>query len=72
MNAFPFILGAAALLPLYLTFPGHAGKDKRAPFLGRNIAHNMAFLIRSIAAQKEEKGLPVEEHGSFTSFPDGK
>ena len=38
----------------------------------RNIAHNMAFLIRSIAAQKEEKGLPVEEHGSFTSFPDGK
>lgn len=39
MNAFPFILGAAALLPLYLTFPGHAGKDKRAPFLGRNIAH---------------------------------
>ena len=40
--------------------------------VGRNIAHNMAFLIRSIAAQKEEKGLPVEEHGSFTSFPDGK
>ena len=30
------------------------------------------FLIRSIAAQKEGKGLPVEEHGSFTSFPDGK
>ena len=38
----------------------------------RNIGHNMAFLIRAIAAEKERSGLPVVERGSFTSFPDGK
>ena len=38
----------------------------------RNLAHNMAFLIRAIAAEKEKSGLPPVEHGSFTSFTDGK
>ncbi len=38
----------------------------------RNLARNMAFLIRAIAAQKEKAGLPVVEDASFTSFPDGK
>ncbi len=38
----------------------------------RNLARNMTFLIRAIAAQKEKAGLPVMEDTSFTSFPDGK
>ncbi len=38
----------------------------------RNLARNMAFLIRAIAAEKERIGLPEVERGSFTSFPDGK
>lgn len=38
----------------------------------RNLGRNMAFLIRAIAAEKERNGLPLAEHTSFTSFPDGK
>ena len=38
----------------------------------RNLARNMAFLIRAIQAEKARSGLPAEEHGFFTSFPDGK
>ena len=38
----------------------------------RNLARNMAFLIRAIASEKEARGLPAVERGSFTSFPDGK
>ncbi len=38
----------------------------------RNLARNMAFLIRAIAAEKEKSGLPLVERGNFTSFPDGK
>ena len=38
----------------------------------RNLARNMAFLIRAIAAQRERTGLPQLERGAFTSFPDGK
>ena len=38
----------------------------------RNLAKNMAFLIRAIAREREACGLPALEHGSFTSFPDGK
>ena len=38
----------------------------------RNLARNMAFLIRAIAAEKARSGLPEVERGSFTSFPDGK
>ena len=38
----------------------------------RNLARNMAFLIRAIAAEKEKNGLPEVERGCFTSFPDGK
>lgn len=35
----------------------------------RNLGHNMAFLIKAINAAKSE--IPVQEKGSFTSFPDG-
>lgn len=38
----------------------------------RNLARNMAFLIRAIADAKEKYGAPEQERGSFTSFPDGK
>ena len=38
----------------------------------RNLARNMAFLLRAIHAEKEKNGLPTMEHESFTSFPDGK
>ncbi len=38
----------------------------------RNLARNMAFLIRAIGAEKERSGLPAVEESSFTSFPDGK
>lgn len=38
----------------------------------RNLARNMAFLIRAVADAKEKYGAPEQERGSFTSFPDGK
>ena len=38
----------------------------------RNLARNMTFMIRAIAAEKEKSGLPLRERGEFTSFPDGK
>ena len=38
----------------------------------RNLARQMAFLIRAIHAEKEKSGLPELERGAFTSFPDGK
>ncbi|MBQ4425863.1 MAG: flavodoxin family protein [Lachnospiraceae bacterium] len=38
----------------------------------RNLARNMAFLIRAIADAKEKYGLPETEQRFVTSFPDGK
>lgn len=37
----------------------------------RNLAHNMAFLVRAIADAKAQYGMPENEHSFFTSFPDG-
>ena len=38
----------------------------------RTLAHNMAFLLRAIEAEKEKNGLPEKEpQHEFTSFPDG-
>ncbi len=34
----------------------------------RNLARNMAFLIKAIRAQKEISGIPEQEHSEFTSF----
>lgn len=34
----------------------------------RNLARNMAFLIKAIRARKEAEGLPAQEHNQFTSF----
>lgn len=38
----------------------------------RNLARNMVFMIRAIAAEKEKSSYPEMEHNMFTSFPDGK
>ena len=38
----------------------------------RNLARNMAFLLRAIAAERERAGFPEVEADAFTSFPDGK
>ena len=38
----------------------------------RNLARNMAFMIRAFEAEKERNGFPEVERGFFTSFPDGK
>ena len=38
----------------------------------RNLARNMAFLMKSIALGKAAYGLPERERGAFTSFQDGK
>ncbi len=34
----------------------------------RNLARNMAFLIKAIRTQKEVEGIPEQERDSFTSF----
>ena len=49
-----------------------AKKDLEGMQTMRNLARNMAFMIRAIAAEKERSGIPENERGSFTSFPDGK
>ena len=47
-------------------------KDKEGLQVMRNLAHNMAFLIKAIAAEKEKSGLPLVERGALTNFADGK
>ena len=47
-------------------------KDAEGLQTMRNLARNMAFLMKAIADGREKYGLPDVEHGSFTSFPDGK
>ena len=37
----------------------------------RNLGRNMAFMIKAINLGKEKYGLPENESGTFTSFPDG-
>ena len=38
----------------------------------RNLARNMAFMIKAFDDAKDKYGEPVLERGSFTSFADGK
>jgi multimeric flavodoxin WrbA len=55
---------------------GFTAEDVRKDLEGlqvmRNLARNMAFLIRAIEAERERNGIPPMERGAFTSFPDGK
>ncbi len=47
-------------------------KDAEGLQIMRNLARNMAFLIKAIADAKEKYGLPEVERKAVTSFPDGK
>lgn len=51
---------------------GYTGEDVAHDLEGlqtmRNLARNMAFLIRAIADRKAADGLPEQERGTFTSF----
>lgn len=38
----------------------------------RNLARNVAFLIKAIHEEKNKNGLPNQERTYYTSFPDGK
>ena len=51
---------------------GDVGKDLEGLQTMRNLARNMAFMIRAFADAREKYGLPEMERGAFTSFPDGK
>lgn len=55
---------------------GFSAKDVQKDLEGlqtmRNLARNMAFLIRAIEAERERNGIPPMERDAFTSFPDGK
>ena len=55
---------------------GHSAEDVKKDLEGlqtmRNLARNMAFMIRAFEAEKARSGLPLVEREFFTSFPDGK
>ena len=48
--------------------PGEAEEDGEGLQTMRYLAHNMAFLMRSIQLGKEKYGLPEREEGIFTHF----
>ncbi len=52
--------------------PEDVKKDLEGLQTLRNLARNMAFLIRAIGEEKKRSGLPLEETEALTSFPDGK
>ena len=52
--------------------PEDVKKDLEGLQTMRNVARNMAFMIRAFAQAREKEGYPVMETGCFTSFPDGK
>lgn len=47
-------------------------KDLEGLQVMRNLARNMSFMMKAIADAKEKYGIPENERGCFTSFPDGK
>lgn len=47
-------------------------KDLEGLRIMRNLARNMAFMIKAINDGKEKYGLPTVERGPATSFSDGK
>ena len=48
--------------------PGEAAEDAEGLQTMRTLAHNMAFLMRSIALGKAQYGLPEKEKGIATNF----
>lgn len=55
---------------------GFTAEDVRLDLEGlqtmRNLARNMSFLMKAISEAGKKYGLPEQERGAFTSFPDGK
>ena len=55
---------------------GHTAEDAKKDLEGlqtmRNLARNMAFMIKAFADAKEKYGYPEMEKSYFTSFTDGK
>lgn len=52
--------------------PEDVQKDKEGLQNMRNLARDMAFMIKAFKDAKEKYGLPEVETSAFTSFPDGK
>ncbi len=50
---------------------GDVEKDAEGLQTMRNLGRNMAFLIKAIALAKKQYGIPENEKGTYTSFPDG-
>ena len=48
--------------------PGEAAMDAEGIRTMRNLAKNMVFLMKAIAAEKAENGLPEPEPKAFTNF----
>ena len=48
--------------------PGQVEEDLEGMQTMRTLAHNMSFLIKSIALGKEKYGLPEREKGQYTNF----
>lgn len=48
--------------------PGEATADEEGIATVKNLAHNMAFLIKSIALGKERYGMPAREPRAMTNF----
>ena len=48
--------------------PGEAAMDAEGIRTMRNLAKNMVFMIKAIAAEKEANGLPEPEPKAFTNF----
>ena len=48
--------------------PGEAAQDPEGIRTVRTLAKNVSFLIRAIAAEKVQKGLPEPEPKAFTNF----
>ncbi|MDE6651821.1 MAG: flavodoxin family protein, partial [Paramuribaculum sp.] len=42
--------------------------DKEGLQTMRNLARNLAFMLKAIAAQKAAEGIPAQERGAFTNF----
>ena len=52
--------------------PEDVQKDLEGLQTVRNLARNMAFLVKAVSDAKKKYGVPPVELDAFTSFPDGK